>query len=117
MLLFIEEHVPLILLDIKTQTRRDWKPTKARPKIGAEHLAYTRPPFARPPGKPFAKLLILDRWEEVLGLISPGDIIKEGYNTYEDYVDVWNRINKKKGGWQPSKIIDVVEFKKLEAFI
>lgn len=108
MILFRPPHVPLILDEIKTQTRRDWAPNYPRPKIGSIRKAYTRPPYARPPGEPFARLLILDRWEEVLGLISPADVRKEGYNTYEEFVGIWKEINKE---WVPGKIIDVVEFK------
>jgi len=111
LLLFKEEHKPKIINEEKTETRRMWAPRKARPKIGSIHLAYTRPPFARPPGKPFAKLKILDVYKEMLGLIGPASILAEGYKYYMDYVEVWIKIN---GCWNAEEIVDVVKFKVVE---
>ncbi len=83
LLLFHEEHKPKIINREKDETRRLWKPNKARPKIGAIHLAYTRPPWLKKnPGKPFAKLLILDVYKELLGLIGPQSVVAEGYKYY-----------------------------------
>lgn len=112
MLLFQEEHKPLILDEDKTETRRIWKPTKARPRIGAVHLAYTRPPFVKKdPGKPFAKLEILDVYKEALGLITPEAVLAEGYKFFMDFMEVWIKIY---GTWDREQIVDVVKFKVIE---
>jgi len=57
MILFTPEMAKAILDGRKTVTRRRWK--KPRVKVGSIHLAYTRPAFARPPGKPFARVRIV----------------------------------------------------------
>jgi len=112
LLLFHEEHKQKIIDGKKDETRRLWKPNKARPKIGAIHLAYTRPPWVKKnPGKPFAKLLILDVYKELLGMIGPASVVAEGYKYYMDFVKVWIKIN---GCWDGSQIIDVVKFKVVE---
>ena len=58
MILFTPEMAEAILAGRKTVTRRRWK--KPRVKVGAIHQCYTRPAFARPPGKPFARVRIVD---------------------------------------------------------
>lgn len=56
MILFKPEMAQAILEGSKTVTRRRGK---RRWKVGAEHLCYTRPAFARPPGEPFARVRIV----------------------------------------------------------
>lgn len=111
LLLFHPEHVPKIINEQKDETRRMWAPRKARPKVGSIHLAYTRPPFARPPGKPFARLKIVDCYKEMLGLISPASVLSEGYLFYTDFVTGWI---DSYGCWNAGEIIDVVKFKLVE---
>jgi hypothetical protein len=55
-ILFKPDMVPMILAGTKTVTRRRGK---RRWRERAEHLCYTRPPFARSPGEPFARVRIV----------------------------------------------------------
>ena len=91
MLLFKEEHVAPILLGTKTQTRRIW--TRARARVGGKHLCYTRLPFARPPGQPFARIEILAVRTKPLGTISEEDARAEGYDTVRRYLRAFAKIN------------------------
>ena len=102
MILFKPEHVPLILNDIKTQTRRLWK--KQRAKVGSTHQAKTTLY-----GVPFTHLKIIKSYPERLGDISQKDIIKEGYITFEDYKEIWIKLT---GDWDPDLIPYVIEFKR-----
>jgi hypothetical protein len=88
MLLFIPEHVPMILDGTKTQTRRIWK--RKRCNVGAIHLAKTMMLSK----EYFAKLNILRVWQEPLGDISRADAIAEGYKDGNDYLNAFFTINK-----------------------
>ncbi|HUW11136.1 MAG TPA: hypothetical protein VM537_15510, partial [Anaerolineae bacterium] len=57
MILFKPDMKQAILRREKTVTRRQGK---KRWNVGAEHLCYTRPAFCNPPGKPFARVRIVD---------------------------------------------------------
>lgn len=92
MLLFKPEHVEPIIDGSKTETRRIWK--RKRVNVGAEHLACTRPMWCNPPGKPFARLLILAHREERLGVITDVGARAEGYQDVEHYLEAFLRINK-----------------------
>jgi len=61
-ILFKADMAQAILEGRKTVTRRRWK--RARVKVGSIHKCYTRPAFARPPGKPFARVRIVSIWRE-----------------------------------------------------
>ncbi len=95
MLLFQLKHVKPILEGQKTQTRR---PGKKRWNIGAVHQAkrnYLKSGF-------FAKLHILDVYQEVLGDVSEEDAFAEGGYTRESYLVEFRTINKIKDekAWQ-----------------
>jgi hypothetical protein len=90
MILFKEEHVAPILAGTKTQTRRIWK--KPRAKIGAIHLAKTKMISK----EFFAKLEILEVYQERLLSISDEDAKAEGYENATKYAHrIWK---DKKGG-------------------
>ena len=90
MILFKPEHKPMILTGQKTQTRRLGN---KRWNVGAIHKSYTRPAFARPPGKPFASVRILRVWEEQLKSISDEDAAAEGYPDRFQYLYAFYRIH------------------------
>jgi hypothetical protein len=85
-ILFKPEHVEPILAGRKTQTRRLWK--KRRAKAGAIHQARTQLY-----GEPFAHLLIEAVRTERLGDMMQVDAVREGYDSTEDYLLAWERIN------------------------
>jgi len=88
MLLFKPEHVEPILAGTKTQTRRIWKRKHAN--VGAVHLAKTKMLSK----EYFAKLEILDVYQEDLLDISDEDAKAEGYLSRDEYLVAFCRINK-----------------------
>lgn len=99
MILFKAEHVEPILTGQKTQTRRVGK---KRWNVGSIHqarLSYY--------AKPFARLRILSVRQERLGNISEKDARREGYESIEEYQEVFERIY---GRWIPDKIVWVIDF-------
>lgn len=99
MILFKPEHVDLILAGEKTETRRLGK---KRWNVGAVHLCGTKL-F----GGTFARVKILDVYEERLGDMGQTDIAAEGY-AGKDYKAAWERINKKP--WDDDEVVWVVMF-------
>ena len=88
MLLFKPEHVYPICTGAKTQTRRIWKARRA--KVGSIHLGKTMmlsKDF-------FAKLEILDVYQERLIDISEEDARAEGYPNSAVYLTKFCEINK-----------------------
>lgn len=100
MILFIPEHVPLILSGRKTQTRRLGKP---RWIVGAVHQAKTKLFGAAP----FAHLRIVEVRQEPLGAITEADAILEGCESVAEYRRVWEKINRV---WTPGQRVNVVTF-------
>jgi len=88
-----------ILEGRKTVTRRRWK--RARVKVGSIHKCYTRPAFARPPGKPFARVRIVSvEHEPSLGasIISRGEDAeveakREGFASWADFFAYWQEMH------------------------
>ena len=101
MLLFKPEHIPMILNETKTQTRRVWK--TRRVKVGNSYQCKTTL-F----GKPFATIKVVGLREEQLSKISIDDVNAEGYESLHDFMGVWMKIN---GSWNPNLIVSVVTFK------
>lgn len=97
MILFTPEMAQAILDGRKTVTRRRWK--KPRVKVGGLHQCYTRPAFARPPGKPFARVRIVNvafEWGVMGGLTreqQEAEAGLEGFATRLDFYDAWYAIN------------------------
>ena len=88
MLLFKPEHVQPILDGRKTETRRIWK--KQRAKVGSVHLAKTKMLSK----EYFAKIKILDVYQERLINITEEGARREGYPSRAAYLDAFRRINK-----------------------
>ena len=85
MILFKPEHVPMILDGTKTQTRRLGK---KRWNVGAVHQARTKL-F----GEPFAGLRITGVRRQVLCEITYPEALAEGYQSINEYLDAFCRIN------------------------
>lgn len=110
MLLFKPEHVPMILEGRKTQTRRIWKRRRVVP--GSVHKCYTRAPFVKPPGQPFCSVEILGARVEWLLKISDKDALAEGYQSRDEFLDVFARINGLPRDHEGlDRVIWVVEFR------
>lgn len=92
----------LLLEGRKTQTRRTHK---SEWKIGKKYSIR-----ASWFDKGIAKILIVRKFRQRLGDISPRDIQKEGYSYLEGYKKAWIEIN---GQWDPDRIVIVYEFKLL----
>ena len=90
MILFKAVHVPLILADVKTQTRRLW-PHGCRAKAGSVHWAQTK---MLDPDSRFARLRILRVWQERLGGITQADSWAEGYPNAHEYLKAFHEINR-----------------------
>ncbi|MCF8009275.1 MAG: ASCH domain-containing protein [Halanaerobiales bacterium] len=103
MILFKQEHVNPILRGRKTQTRRTGK---KRWNIGAIHQARTNMPWQGDEGH-FADIKILDVRKEKLKDLSVQDLCAEGYDTYDQFWDIWKEIN---GELNLEEEINVVEF-------
>ena len=114
MILFKPEHVEPIIDGTKTETRRIWK--RCRVRVGSEHLACTRPMWCKPPGKPFARLLILAHREELLGAIDEAGAIAEAYPDVATYLSAFLRINRinDTAGLFLNENVHVVKFRCLE---
>lgn len=105
MILFKLEMAQAIIEGRKTVTRRRWD--RPRVKVGSVHLCYTRPAFARPPGKPFAKVRIVSwSWESqpmkmeraLLSVTNNSDQInaearREGFKDWKDFQVTYMVIN------------------------
>lgn len=92
MILFKPEHAELILEGRKTQTRRFWK--ACRIKLGSVHQCYTRPAFARPPGKPFATIEIVSIRRQAVFDMTLEDLQAEGgYTSQWEYAAALAKIN------------------------
>ena len=90
MILFKPEHIEPILAGKKTETRRMWVHWRAN--VRSKHLAKTKMLSK----EYFARLYIIDRWEEKLGDISEEDAKAEGYSSREEYLAKFAEINAKR---------------------
>ena len=104
MILFKQEHVEPILMDLKIQTRRLGK---LRWKVGSVRQAKT----GYRKDMEFARLVITGIRQERLGDISPEDAIKEGYPTISAYIEAFIRIY---GSWDPDRQVWVVDFERVK---
>lgn len=90
MLLFKEQHIPLILSGQKTQTRRLW-PKGKRVNVGSIQQARTKMLDSK---STFAYLEIKRVWQEELNDISHADAQAEGYDTGGEYIQAFMKINR-----------------------
>jgi len=60
----------------------------------------------------FAKLEILDRWEEQLGDMTAASAWNEGYNSLEEFKVVWERIFERP--WDEEEWVKAVRFQVVE---
>jgi len=95
---FTDDNLDLILQGKKTQTRRMW--TKPQCQVGKIYFAQSK----RRRGIP---IKITDMYRQRLGDISQEEIRKEGFNTLEEFQQVWNNIY---GEWNDDITVWVIEF-------
>lgn len=104
MILFKPEHVDPILMGRKTQTRRLGK---KRWNIGSVHQARTR---MMDRTSCFARLEIGGYYLQELHALQPFEAWAEGYESIEEYREVWDRINGE-GSWGKNPDVHVVVFR------
>ena len=87
MILFTPDNVPKILSGQKTQTRRCWK--RPRAKVGSFHWAQLN--YA--PESRFARLEILDVWEQAPEEISEANVKAEGFTSKTGFLAAYDACN------------------------
>lgn len=100
-MLFKPDHVMLIKLGIKTQTRRLWK--RPMVKVGGVYKVKTKMLSK----KSHCNIRVTDLKIERLGCISEKGCHAEGGYTRSEFIEEWTRIN---GSWDPSLRVYVVTF-------
>lgn len=100
-MLFKPEHIKMILAGTKTATRRDWK--KPMVKVGGVYKVKTK----MLSNEYHCKIKVLKLYKQQLGNMTLEDVIKEGYQTWIDFREIWVKINY---FFAPKKVVDVVEF-------
>ncbi|KON30623.1 hypothetical protein AC482_03410 [miscellaneous Crenarchaeota group-15 archaeon DG-45] len=99
-LIFKKEHIELVLLGVKTQTRRRHKHRLKAGRIYDVKTSWTH--------RTGHKILITKVYTQRLRDITPEEAAKEGNYTIGEFVYVWMRIN---GEWNPNEFVVVYEFK------
>ncbi len=95
-------------VDSKTETRRSWEKPRAKP--GSSH--FCRLKFDH---NYFARVEILDVYEQPLGEMTEVAARNEGGYTLAEYIRIWEIIGKKR--WNPMEEVWVVEMKCIEVNI
>ncbi len=101
MMLFKLYHIDPILSGLKTQTRRTWGYARAKP--GSVHLAKTELHSKQF----FARLKILEVYQQRLGDMTEQDAWEEGGYTLDSYKDIFKQIYK---FWDDNRTVWVVKF-------
>lgn len=117
MLLFKPEHVPLILDGTKTETRRLWWDHKKnqlaeKPRFKFNSIQKAKTQMLSKDW--FAKIKILHMWIETLEQISDAGILAEGYQTREEYYNIFCEINKCELAEVRSKPLWCIRFEVIE---
>ena len=100
-MLFEKKHIAWIRQGRKTMTRRlHTGPYRVGRKYRIQRSWYDWTDI---------QILIIRRFSQRLGDISPEDISKEGYKTLEEFKEAWIEIN---GSWDPDALVWVYEFEK-----
>lgn len=103
-MLFKPEHKKMILNGTKTATRRAWK--KPMVKEGGIYKAKLKMLSK----DYFAKILVTKLYQQEIIDMSFEDVKKEGYNTAEEFDEIFKKINKIKGDLDTDIRVWVVEF-------
>jgi len=103
-MLFKHYHVDLVLDEIKTETRRFFLSVKPG-RVYKARTDYTT--------NYFAKILVLSTWQEHLLDISQESVLAEGYQTKEEYIKVFRKINK--SNKEDNPIVWAIKFKLIES--
>jgi len=98
-LLFRKIHLEKVLKGEKTQTRRVSKP-KVKP--GSTYRL-------RKGYNPISELIEIEEvFQQKLGEITPEDVLKEGFNSFEEFIQEWESIYEE---FEPDKKIWVIKFR------
>jgi len=100
-MLFKPEHKDMILKGKKTATRRVWK--KRMVKEGGVYkckLKMLSKDY-------FAKIVVMEVYEEQLKDMDDEDAKSEGYKNMEAFKEIWIKIN---GSWNPKQEVTVIRF-------
>lgn len=100
-MIFSEDHISKIRDGTKTMTRRSFR-SRNTYRIGR---SYTVQPGRGKHG--LFKIKVTDLKFEWLGDITSEDIKAEGYDTKEEFVEVWSKINK---NYNPRQAVTVIKF-------
>lgn len=98
-MLFKQEHIPMILNGRKTQTRRNWK----RQMVKVDGIYKVKTQMLSK--EYYCKIKVTKVWKQKLGKMRAS--IYEGYDTLQEYIDIWTKIN---GSWNPEMEVYVIDF-------
>lgn len=104
MLLFTERFKALILDGTKTVTRRG---LKRKFKEGSVHQAYTRPPWCKPAGEPFAKLKVIRVSVGPMRDINEHEARREGFASLDE---LWAYFTERDGSIDLSSEFTRIKF-------
>ena len=112
MILFTPDNVPKIQSGQKTQTRRCWK--RPRAKVGSFHYAQLN--YA--PASRFARLEILDVWEQAPEAISEANVKAEGFTSKAAVLAAYKACNPNYEEWVASgeRRHFVIDFRVVEVY-
>ncbi len=100
-MLFKPEHKEMILNGTKTATRRIWK----RPMVKVNGIYKCKLQMLSKDY--FAKIKVTKLFKQTMVDMTYDDVKKEGYDSVEDFKNIWIKIN---GFWDTDAEVDVIEF-------
>ena len=101
-MLFQPQHIPLIKLGIKTETRRVWK----APHVSVGRYYPIMRDYRHKHNPVDGYTLIREVFQQRLGDMTEADAYNEGGYTLAQYKQVWIEIN---GSWNPEQVVYVVK--------
>lgn len=103
-MLFSYQHIHLIKLGIKTQTRRAWK----RQCVKVGNLYPIMRNYREKHNRKDGFILIKEVYKQELGVMPRQDAYDEGRYTPQSYIKIWKKINH---SYNPNQIVYVIKFR------